>query len=295
MISQYYAEVGVGIDKKSLRSTQAYLKNIERMMLNFKKRIERQQSITFRVRVDRLSMLKQLQMSANRVSNAVIIPIKRFKINEKSLISAMNRVANSTKFNKQLSFNAKISGKSLSAMRQQIRMALEGTVIRPKINPVLTRGVRGVTHQSNQTTGSGRSSRGGTNPYHNPMMVGGGAGSIMRYGAFALPFIGGVMGLNAMNNFASTQVSQKTALDMTSSMSTTGITGDQNREFLKNLAQSVGKTSMGMTPVYTQMLAASQGTSLEEKMPDMFSGIMQYASVMGLGEESIKRAMTGFN
>jgi tape measure domain-containing protein len=295
MISQYYAEVGVGLDMKSLRSTQAYLKRIERMMLQFKSRIEKQQSVTFRVNIDRASMLKQLQISANRISNAVVIPLKRFQVNEKSLISAMNKVANSVKFSKQVSFNAKLSGKSLNAMRGQIRSSLEGMVIRPRINPVMVRGGRGATgNGSNVTHAAGRTRNVNTNPLHNPMMIGGGAGAFMRYGAFSLPFVGGVVGLNALNNFASTQMAQKTALDMTASMSDTGVTAEQHREFLRSLAQSTGKTSMGMQPIYTQMLAASQGTTLEPQMADMFSGIMQYASVMGLGEESIKRAMTGF-
>lgn len=299
MVSQYFAEVGVGLDMKSLRSTQAYFKRIERTMLNFKRRVEKQQSVTFRAGVDRASMLKSLQVSANRLAKSVIIPLNRFHVNQNALVRAFNKAVSTSKFTREFSIGLRVSSQSLAAMRQQIRSALEGTIIRPRINPKIVGG-RGVTSVGSQRVSDGNRYLDPRNtkrmsPWHNPMMIGGGAGAFLRYGMFSLPFVAGAIGLNSLNTFASTQQAQKTSLDMVSDMSTTGRTGDDNRAFLRDLAQRIGKTSMGMTPIYTQMLAASTGTELESKMPEMFSGLMQYASVMGLGEESIKRAMTGFN
>lgn len=297
VVSQYYAEVGVGLNHRSLRSVQAYFKTIERTMLNFKRRVEKNQGLDIKAKVDTASLLKSLTKSTGRIAKAVVVPLSRFTVNESGLARALNRALSSAKVGREVKFGATLSARSLSAMRTQVRQALEGTIIRPRINPTILGGRRRVDSGGGGSDWIKRSDPRNTsrmNPWHNPMMLGGGAGAFLRYGAFSLPFIGGAIGLNAINAFASEQAAQKTSLDMVSAMSTTGKTGDDNRAFLKSLAQQTGKTSMGMTPIYTQMLAASTGTELEAKMPDMFSGIMQYASVMGLGEESIKRAMTGF-
>lgn len=299
-ISKYYAEVGVGLDHKSLRSVQAYFKNIERTMNNFRKRMERTQSLSIRAKVDNAALLKSLRTATTKISKSVVVPLTRFNINEKGLARALNKAMSSAKFSKDVRFGAMLSRTSLTNMRTQIRQALEGTIIRPRINPTIAGGNRfvgGSRGSGGYTDGIRSSDPRNTrrmSPWHNPMMIGGGAGAFLRYGAFSLPFIGGVLGLNALNTFASEQAAQRTSLNMVSDMSTVGRTSDENRAFLKELAQTTGKSSMSMTPIYTQMLAASTGTELEQKMPDMFSGIMQYASVMGLGEESIKRAMTGF-
>lgn len=296
MVSSYYAEIGANLRQSDLRSVKAYFLSIERTINNFKRRMEQQATVQFKVRVDRTSMATALQTSANRIAKSVQFPITRFKVNEQGLVRALNNSLMTTK--SQIKVGALLSAGSLVSMRTQIRQSLEGVVISPRINPRVVGG-RGATYpRGEQESPSNRPTslyRRDKNPYYNPMLVGGSLGSVMRFGAFAFPMIGGALGLNALNTFAATNVAQQTALRMSADMSTSGVTAEEHNAFLANLAQRTGKTSMGMTPIYTQFLAASTGTELEPQLQETFGGIMQYASVMGLGEESIKRAMTGFN
>lgn len=229
------------------------------------------------------------------------IHLNNFSVSQKALVDAINKAVNREGPYSRIRIGALLSQSSLTAMRQQIRQAINQLVVNPTINPRISQAriretQRRVGDGGGGTVGDRLKTRDPRrmNPWYNPLMIGGAPGAFLRYGVFSLPFIAGAYGLNTLNTFASTAASQRTSLDMVSSMSTMGRTGDDNREFLRGLAQRIGKTSMGMTPIYTQMLAASTGTELEPQMQDMFSGILQYASVMGLGEESIKRAMVGF-
>jgi len=309
-VAQYYASVGIQTDPKSLAGVTSYLGKLEKQIAGFQARISRQKALQLRLGIDSSDLARKLQLAVNkatslRTGNAVSIKLNSFSVSQRALRTAIANALPKSGMQGSIPVGLRVSGASLSLMRSQIKAALEGTAINPRINARVNASVRGGARNTtggggyagrNSTAFWGSADRGGRshNPWHNPMMIGGGFGAALRFGAFSLPFVGGVYGLNAMNRFASEQVAQNTALDMVSDMSTLGVTGDQNRAFLRKLAQETGKTSMGMTPIYTQMLAASQGTELESKMPKMFSGIMKYASTMGLGEESIKRAMTGF-
>ncbi len=302
MVSQYFAEVGVGLDMKSLRSTQAYFKQIERTMLNFKRRVERQQTISFKAVVDRTSMMRSLQVSANRIAKTVVIPLTRFQVKPTSIARAINTAISSTHFSRQVSFGARLSGQSLSAMRAQIRSALEGTIIRPRINPIVTRGsARGVTSSG---ASSGRVANGGKfldprntsrmSPWHNPMMVGGGMGAFLRYGAFSLPLVGGVMGLNAMSNTIREYRAQETGLSFAA-----GMTADPNKDvgyykgYLHDVGERTGIRESLLSRDFHQMLAGSAGTEMEPHLEEGFMGLTQYASILGLNEENMRLVMRG--
>lgn len=253
------------------------------------------------VKVNRTALRQAINTAFNGVSSNQTggLRISRFTVSRPALLKAVNNALNTHGSNTGIRIGALLSQSSLSEMRRQIRDSINQLIVSPTINPRIN-AAQARAQRSGQSSGgvgdriTRTDPRKTHNPWHNPMMIGGGAGAFIRYGVFSLPFIGGAMGLNALNTFAHEVQSQRTSLDMVSSMSTIGRSGDDNREYLRGLAQTVGKTSMGMAPIYTQMLAASAGTELEPQMRDMFAGIMQYASVMGLGEQSIKRAMTGF-
>lgn len=331
-IASYYASVGVGIDQNSLRNVQNYLDTIQKKMESFQKKAFKTPDLPIRLnnfsvnqaalrrsinaalshqnfRLNSVSVGK-ISVSSARLRGAMRealmssssgqggIRLNEFSVNQKALVAALNSALNKEGVRSRVRIGALLSQSSLTDMRNQIRQAINQLVVNPTINPRIS---QAVARQARLNNSGGRSSDRITtrdprsqNPWHNPMMIGGGAGAFLRYGAFSLPFIAGAYGLNALNTFAFEAASQRTSLDMVSSMSTTGRSGEDNREYLRGLAQTIGKTSMGMAPIYTQMLAASTGTELEPQMQDMFTGIMQYASVMGLGEQSIKRAMTGF-
>src|SRR5690606_9057477 len=119
-------------------------------------------------------------------------------------------------------------------------------------------GGRGVTTESPH-------SRRTFSPWHNPMMIGGGVGAFLRYGAYSLPFVAGTMGLNAMaGNLGQLQ---RTNLLLGTSSGSTQI-GREQMEFLSNLGNRLGFTTSSIAPFYSQMFAGSRGTALESQLPE---------------------------
>src|SRR5690606_19294118 len=89
-----------------------------------------------------------------------------------------------------LRINATLSQQSISNIRAQLQQGLTGLTI-----PVNARAGR-VSAPSATSSRTGSRS----NPFHNPMMVGGGLGSFVRYGMYSLPFIFGAIDLYAIDN-----------------------------------------------------------------------------------------------
>lgn len=302
MVSSYFSQVGIDIDRRSLRSAQAYFRSVERIINNFQRRITRKQTLNLAIRVDRQALQRNLQNAATRAARGIRLTFNQFDINKKSLTRSFNKAFPSNpKEQGSVRIGVRLSTSSLTHMKDQIRQALNSTVISPRINPRLT--TRAIAAPRGSGGGAGGRAEGGKyldprntkrqSPWHNPMMVGGGAGAFMRYGFYSLPFVGGVLGLNAANNFAMTQVAQRTSLDMVAQGSTMGKDGGHYRDYLKNLALETGKTVQNLTPLFTQFLAGSQGTGMEESAESTFGEIVKYASVMGLNDESVKLAMRG--
>lgn len=303
MVSSYFSRVGIQLDRGALRSTQAYFRNIERIMTNFQRRATRMQSVNLRFRVDRTQVNRQLQTTMNRLSKNIVVPITRFQVNQKGLKRAFNK-ALPANFNQagSVRIGLRIARSSLTHMRDQVRQALEGTTIRPRIAPRTMRGTTGVIGR-----GGGSSSRagdGGTHldprntrrqsPWHNPMMIGGGAGAFMRYGFYSLPFVGGVLGLNAMSNTLREYRAQETGLSFASSLSSDPSKDvSYFREYLEEVGSRTGIRESLLSRDFHQMLAGSAGTDMEPHLEEGFLGLTQYASILGLSEDSMRLVMRG--
>lgn len=279
MIANYFAQVGVGIDRTSITKVNSYLKAIETSLRRFQTNVSRTTQINVGMRVDRAGFLKRL----------------------KSTFSGTRSVK----------IDVSISQQSLNAMRSQIRTAINGLMISPVINPRIRqpspvnqpRGGSGGTGGTTTGTGRGNQSRLTTHnpqrsapysPWHNPMMVGGGVGAFMRYGAFSLPLVAGTFGLNALSNKAATLQSQDLMMDV--SMGALGQPGESQiyKDFLNNLGDRLGRTTESMTPFFAQMLSGAKGTALEPHLMSGFSSLMEFGSVMGLGTESMKGTIKAF-
>lgn len=283
-IASYYAGVGVDFDISSLRKAQSYMKRIEKMMDGFKRRLEKTTNINVRIKFDRSSILKSLNTDLRRLSKSVVVPITRFQININSLNRAISTSLNSSRG--QLRLNAILSANSIAAIRQQLQQSLSTITISPRVN---TRNIRNTVTSSGGGGAGGRS--GLVSGNYNAMRAGGIAGSIMRYGAYAIPFVGGAYGLNAMGNIAQELQSNRILLSGVAQGTTSGRTGDDYYGFLSNLSDRLGLTTRTITPQFTQMLAAARGTSLEGNLESGFTTFMEYAAGMNLSEEKIRRSL----
>lgn len=133
-VASYYGQVGIQIDRASLRSAQAYFRSVERIIINFQRRVSKNQYVSVRFRIDRSQAQNDIQRAINSISKGISVPIKAFSVKGSSLKRA---VENSIPENGRgsVAIGVRISRGSLTTMRDQIRSALEGSVIRPRISP----------------------------------------------------------------------------------------------------------------------------------------------------------------
>lgn len=264
-ISSYYASVGVKIDKTSISQVDSFLRNIQTKFERFNRNIAKGRALSLKADLDMKDLMKRI----SRLNNG-----------------------------RTLKIELSISAQSLRAMQTQIRMAINGMVVSPKINPRIssprttTRSTGGGDRADRITT---RNPTSRTNPWHNPMMLGGGVGAFMRYGAFSLPFVAGAFGLNSLAGKAATLQNQDLAMDV--SVGSLGSPGEsaQYKKFLDDLGNRLGRTTESMTPFFAQMLSGAKGTELEPHLQEGFASLMEFGSVMGLGTESMKGAIKAFS
>lgn len=243
------------------------------------------------------SSITRMKSDIRRGLESSTIVLRNFRVTAKGVIDAINSALQNYQARGGIRLSTAIAHSSLVYMRMQMQQFLSNTVLTPRINPRISygaqppgRGGRGSGNQNYQTHGRYQNEGGGLRGSYMPGWV----GSIQRFGAFAIPGVAGAMGLNAVNNFAGEISSQQMALSMVTGLSSTGRTAESYNSYLDNLAMSTGRRTTDLTPFFTQMLAASQGKEIETQLEDSFTGIVQYASVMGINDERLKRALVGF-
>lgn len=297
-ISSYYAQVGVGIDQKSIAQVRKYLDSIEKQFTSFQSRLSKVKPVSIRVTIDRTKAMTLLQRDLNAIGKTAQLNIKNVNFSRAEVQRKLNAALSHANGNTRIRMGALLSRESLTAMKDQIRGAINGLVVSPTINPR----IRQATVRGGRGGGGGGSGGGGgghgssfTNrdpngkrnfsPWHNPMMVGGGAGAFIRYGPYSLPFIAGAMGLNALTNKAQTLESQQLLLN--ASTGNKQVAAGQMK-FLSGVGDRLGLTTETLAPFYAQMFAGARGTKLEGDLPKGFESFLEYSSVVGLNGEQMK-------
>lgn len=294
MISSYFAQVGVGIDKSSVNTVSAYLGKIEKQMMSFQKRIGKTGYIDIKVRVDAARAGMALQRSLNTISRTASLNLKNINISAPQMTKALNQSLNRPGQATRIRMGALLSQSSLSDMRNQIRASINSLVVSPRINPRVSAATSTAraARASNSGGGSGLQSlspfSGRHSPWHNPMMIGGGVGAAIRYGVYSLPMVAGAMGLNALTN--STEETQNAYMGMRA-MIGDPVEAESQIRGIENIATKHGVTFKDIAPGYAQIYASAKGTELGDNLENGFLQFMQYASVKGLNSENKKGAV----
>lgn len=280
MVSSYFASVGVQIDPRSLAQVDAYLNSITRKFSKFSTGMGKNSSFQVKLDVDRDHLANRLRIAINQAGRLQSLKIRSFDINGVSLGRQLNSALKQATMTQRgaIRLGTVISGASLTAMRQQIRNSINSLVVSPIINPRVNR----ATQRGAAAVGGGRRGGGGSN---NGMLVPGNLGNLMRYGAFALPAYGGVVGFNSLTNKAAEMQGQQMMLKTATQDPEQA--GQQNA-YVRDVAKRLGKNPEDILPFYAQMYAGSRGTELESQLPQGFESFLQYGSVMGLGAENLK-------
>lgn len=298
-IANYYAQVGIHVDPSGAAKVTRYLNGIKKQMLSFQKELGKTAEVSLRVKIDTKRSLASINREMKILSGAASMTIRNVNFSKSEIIKGLNRTISGSHGKTNLRIGALLSQESLSGMRAQLRASINSLVVSPTIRPnVVPRVRRGSGAFSGGESGGGprRRSMGGLspfsnrgmNPWYNPMMVGGGVGAFLRYGAYSLPFVAGAMGLNALSG--NVQAIQNARLAMTSQIGDRNL-AERELNFLRDIGRVHGTTIQSMAPSYGQIYASAQGTEMEKYLHPIFKGFIQYASVKGLGSEQKAGAM----
>lgn len=297
-IANYFATVGVRVDTTGANTVQRYLDGIKRQMTAFQKSISRSTDISLKVKIDTQRSMAGINRELRALSTKASVKVGKVEFSKTEAIKNLNKVLSGSHGRTNLRIGAMLSQESLRAMRAQLRESINSLTVSPTIRPNVRQTViRGSGGQSGGGGGSRRAS-GGTmldprnttrqSPWHNPMMIGGGMGAFLRYGAFSLPFVGGVYGLNQLTN--SGERVQNAYLGMRAQVGDNALAQEQIN-FLTALGSNHGIRVSDMVPGYSQMFAAAQGSPLQDYMKQGFQNFIQYGSVIGMNEEQKKGAI----
>lgn len=299
-ISNYYAQLGVEIQKGSAEKVSRYLANIRRRVTTFQNQMNRQGGLRLSVSIDRNRALSNINRDLRNLTRGVNITLQNVRFDRSNLVRSLNDQLRGT--NSRVNLSARISQNSLNAMRDQVRNALQTLTVSPTINPRLSRGTFGSGALAGAAAGAvagGRrqTSHGGNktkrmspignrkfNPWYNPMMLGGGLGAFIRYGAFSLPAIGGVLGLNALANRLDEIEGSRRRL----AFATGSVAGGREQEaFLASLGSSLGFSGVEMAAPYSKYFESVKGTSLAGNEQSQFAALIDYATVAGANRETV--------
>lgn len=296
MIANYYAQVGINIDTAGAVKVQRYLDGIKKQLTSFQKTVSRTMDIPLRVKIDTKRSMAGINREIRAISGMTNLTIRNLNFSKTEAVKNLNRVLSGSHGRTNIRVGALLSQESLRGMREQLRSSINSLTVSPTIRPNVRQTV--IRGSGGGTVREGRRATGGTmldphntrrmSPWHNPMMIGGGAGAFLRYGAFSLPFVGGVMGLNSLTN--STERVQNAYLGLRAQVADNTLAREQ-LEFLKALGGNHGIRVTDMVPGYSQMFAAAQGSPLQDYMKQGFQNFIQYGSVIGMNEEQKKGAI----
>lgn len=331
-IAQYFAQVGILVDNKSIASVDSYLKRVENSLKKFQTGLEKSTRFNIRFNLDRGKITRAIQRTLNSVSKSRDVKLNLSKINIKTqnIVNKINRdFKDLTREGRGIKLDARLSQRSLVAMRRQLQDYMQRVAINPRVTATLSHnisnrvarevarsnfvrsggrgggGVIGSTGRSDSTGGRGTTSRGDSerkarryrNPNHNPMMIGGSVGAFMRYGTYALPLYAGAVGINAMANRIQELQSQNLGL-MVATETVQGAGGkdaQHYQKYLSGLGRELGLKTQDITPLFAQMLSGSRGTPLEDHLEKGFAELLRFTTVMGIDDQSTKLTIKAFS
>lgn len=298
-ITNYYAQVGLRIDKSGVKNLQTFLKDIRASLRKVQTSLNSQQAnLKVSASLNRVKTLTNINRDLKALSGRTTLRLDKVTLAKAGLASSINEQLKGTKATAQI--NARLSKESLEAMKAQVRTSLQGLTLSPTIHPRMGRttigsgaagaiagGVAGraTSHGGNKT--KRMNPMGGSrkfNPWYNPMMLGGGLGAFIRYGAFSLPAIGGVLGMNALSNRVSNIQQAGRLLNVAGG---THALGANNAAQLAKIGNRLGFDPTDLAGNYSSFLLAGQGSKLEGQLPQGFETLMDYASVMGANRSSV--------
>lgn len=293
-VADFWASFSVKTDASALARVDRYLSSLSQKLEKYQKQFNKKIGFDALFKVNERLLTRSLGDALDRASKSLVFEVSRFAANERNLKAAIlqsfRKVSKSVTF--ELSRFGLNGGGYLPPAEWDRRRAvskqdrLDEIEAKRKMYELGHKDRMEALRYKNDMYGSRSKSRYFDAGFHVPT-----TSHFMRYGMDSLPFIGGAIGLAALNKHSQTLQANDMALSASA-----GNPQDAKKysEFLNNLGERLGKTTATMTPFFSQMLAGAKGTKLEPHLMEGFTSLMEYSSVMMLDDGKVKGTIRAF-
>jgi Tape measure protein len=297
-ITQYFGRVAIDVDQSSLKKVDDYFKALEAKMKRYQGRMGSGLGIKVKVDIDTRATLLNLRRKLDMVGQNLTLTVKRmnFAINGKQIRSQAE---------KQLSAGIRVkvtpwvTRGNLIDLRKQLSSGLQNLPVTVRYAGNLRQSLisrigqaftpsGGGGRRSGGSRSSGGKEKGWTDYVPNPTK--GFTGRLLRFGTGAVPFAGGVIGLNTLNQANTDYQSQKIAASGIFAGKVEG-GGDAARKQLFDLANLNGLDYKETLPQFNRFMANAMGSMGYGKSFDAFRGFTSFGRARGATAESTNKAL----
>lgn len=303
-VSQYFARVAIDVDQSSLKKVDEYFKSLESKMKRYQGKLGSGLRVKVTIDIDSRSTLLNMRRKLDMLGQNLTLTVKRlqFAINGKQIRSQAE---------KQLSAGLRvkitpwIARTTIADLRNQIHRGLQNIPVTVKYSgnlraSLMSRINQFITPAARPQKGSGGSSGrgGGGNRGRGglgfPSLSSGPVGWALRAGTGAIPFVGGAVGVNALNQANTDYQSQKIAANGVFANSLPG-GGSAARQQLFNLAQQDGIDYKETLPNFVRFMASAMPSLGYDSGFNVFKSVLEFGRARGSTGESLERALVALS
>lgn len=276
-VMEYFGRVGIRVDQTSLKAVDQYFKTLESKFKFYSGRLGKGLTLKVNFQANIRDLIRGIQAKLDPKGNGVGVRIRITPRIAQTDIAALRRQLRGGLAN--IPVTVKYSGNFRQSLMNRINQA-----IAPARAPRSPSG-------GSARGSSGGGGRGGSNL---PNLSTGVLGRTLRFGAGGLPFVGGAIGLNQLNQANTDYQSQKLAAEGIFAGKLPG-GGSAARQQLYNLAQLNGFDYKATLPNFTRFMASAMPSLGYGGAFGSFRSITEFGRARGATGESMERALYAFS
>lgn len=277
-VANYFAQVGIRVDQTSLKAVDQYFKTLESKFKFYSGRMGKGLTLKVNFQANIRDLIRGIQAKLDPKGNGVGVRIRITPRIAQTDIAALRRQLRGGLAN--IPVTVKYSGNLRQTLMNRINQAIAPARAPGRASGGSTRG-----------SGGGGGGRGGSNL---PNLSTGVLGRTLRFGAGGLPFIGGAIGFNQLNQANTDYQSQKLAAEGIFAGKLPG-GGNAARQQLYNLAQLNGFDYKATLPNFTRFMASAMPSLGYGGAFGSFRSITEFGRARGATGESMERALYAFS
>lgn len=290
-VSSYFARVGIDVDTDSLTKVDAYFRALEGKFSKIKGRLGNGVTLRVNAELQFTKSYRRVNEQLKQMGNSLTLTIKKlnFAVNAKQIKS---QAEGQLRTGLRVKIDPYITRTDILAIRRQIQFGL--TQIPVTLN--VPRNIRVPNASVRGGGGSGGYNRGGGGlgslpPFSTLSNLSRGlSGFFLRGGVNALPFIGGAMGINRLQEATTQYQSTKIASNVIFDGQLEG-GGEEARKRVFDYAMQAGLRYKDILPEYNKFMSTAMPSMGYEGGDKAFKAITAYGMTHGSDPDSINRAM----